>query len=76
MALGRALARRPAILLLDEPLSSLDAPLRASLRIDLAALHGLRGMTTLHVTHDLEDARRLADQVFRLRDGTIEAIKV
>jgi ABC-type sugar transport system ATPase subunit len=71
VALGRALARRPAILLLDEPLSGLDAPLRASTRADLSELHRRLGTTTLHVTHDQGEALSLGDRVAVLDHGRL-----
>ena len=72
VALGRALAFGPRILLLDEPLAALDQETRAEIHALLRTVRERTELTTLHVTHDLEDARRLADQVFRLRDGAIE----
>jgi ABC-type Fe3+/spermidine/putrescine transport system ATPase subunit len=73
-ALARALVTQPRLLLLDEPLSSLDPELRATLRGELARVrHALR-LTVLHVTHDREDAAELADRVVRMRAGRTEAI--
>jgi iron(III) transport system ATP-binding protein len=70
-ALARALARRPALLLLDEPFSSLDATLRNTVREEVSALLRRQGTTTVLVTHDQEEALSLADSVAVLRDGTI-----
>ena len=71
VALARALARDPAVLLLDEPLSALDAHTRARVRAELRdVLHGL-GLPTLIVTHDFEDAAALADRVGVLVDGKL-----
>ncbi|HTA14724.1 MAG TPA: ABC transporter ATP-binding protein [Solirubrobacteraceae bacterium] len=70
-ALARALARRPALLLLDEPFSSLDATLRGAVREEVSALLRRQGTTTVLVTHDQEEALSLADSVAVLRDGTI-----
>jgi iron(III) transport system ATP-binding protein len=70
-ALARALARRPALLLLDEPFSSLDATLRGTVREEVSALLRRQGTTTVLVTHDQEEALSLADSVAVLRDGTI-----
>ena len=70
-ALARALARRPALLLLDEPFSSLDATLRGTVREEVSALLRRQGTTTVLVTHDQEEALSLADTVAVLRDGTI-----
>ena len=71
MALARALARRPQVLLLDEPFSSLDASLRTHVREEVHALLREQGMTTVLVTHDQEEALSLADAVAVLRDGRI-----
>jgi iron(III) transport system ATP-binding protein len=70
-ALARALARRPELLLLDEPFSSLDATLRSSVREEVSALLHRQGTTTVLVTHDQEEALSLAGSVAVLRDGTI-----
>lgn len=74
LALGRALARRPAILLLDEPFSSLDAPLRLALRAELIALHRRFGTTTIHVTHDQAEALALGDRVAVLDRGRLAQV--
>jgi iron(III) transport system ATP-binding protein len=71
VALARALARRPEVLLLDEPFSSLDASLRARVREEVHTLLRAQGVTTVLVTHDQEEALSLADTVAVLRDGTI-----
>jgi iron(III) transport system ATP-binding protein len=71
VALARALARRPEVLLLDEPFSSLDASLRTRVREEVHALLRAQGVTTVLVTHDQEEALSLADTVAVLRDGTI-----
>ncbi len=71
VALVRALARRPEVLLLDEPFSSLDASLRSTVREEVSALLRRQGATTVLVTHDQEEALSLADSVAVLRDGTI-----
>lgn len=63
VALGRALARRPGVLLLDEPFASLDAPLRVALRRELRALQRVLGTTTVLVTHDQSEALALGDRV-------------
>lgn len=72
VALGRALASRPPVLLLDEPLSSLDDDTRDHLVGVLARLRDAREVTVFHVTHNRSEAERLADVVFRLEDGKIE----
>jgi molybdate transport system ATP-binding protein len=71
VALARAVARKPALLLLDEPLAALDAGLRQQLQDDLAALHRRLRLTTVMVTHDIGEVFRLADQVWRLQDGAL-----
>ncbi len=71
VALARALARRPEVLLLDEPFSSLDAALRATVREEVSTLLRRQGATTVLVTHDQEEALSLADSIAVLRDGTI-----
>jgi len=71
VALARAVVGEPRILLLDEPLSSLDAELRATLRMELARLQRSLQLTTIYVTHDREDAAVLADSILEMRDGRI-----
>jgi len=74
VALGRAIARRPLCFLLDEPLSSLDAPLRAELRAELKRLHQRLAITTLYVTHDQEEAMTLGQRIAVLRAGQIQQV--
>lgn len=71
IALARALAPRPRVLLLDEPLSALDPQIRRELRRELRSLHEELRMTTLHVTHDFEEALALADRVGVIHEGAI-----
>jgi multiple sugar transport system ATP-binding protein len=71
VAIGRALVRRPSIALMDEPLSSLDAKLRADLRIELKRIQQELGATLLYVTHDQIEAMTLATRVGVLRDGRL-----
>lgn len=71
VALARALAAEPEILLLDEPMSALDARIRAKLRTELRGLVDRLGMTTLYVTHDQEEALALSDRVAVMRAGRI-----
>ena len=71
VALGRALSFRPAVLCLDEPLGSLDDETRAEMHTLLRAARERTGVTTLHITHQREDVRQLADQVLVLRDGRV-----
>jgi molybdate transport system ATP-binding protein len=71
VALARALARKPSILLLDEPLSALDTNLRILLQDEIAKVHSLFNATTLLVSHDLAEVFRLASKVYCLENGTI-----
>lgn len=73
IALCRALAARPRVLLLDEPLSALDDDSRAAVRAALVALHREWNLTTLHVTHDAGDALAVADVRLTARGGTVSA---
>ena len=74
VALARALAPRPRLLLLDEPLSALDAPTRAALRVDLRRLLVAQSLPTVVVTHDRTEALALADRVVVLVDGTVRQV--
>jgi molybdate transport system ATP-binding protein len=71
VSLARAIARKPALLLLDEPLSALDAQLRGQLQDDLALLHQRYGVTTLLVSHDVGEVFKLSQRVLRLEAGRI-----
>ncbi len=73
VALGRALANHPGVLCLDEPLSALDDETRAEICDVLQLVRKETGVTILHVTHSLQDARNMADVVFRIREGRIVA---
>lgn len=72
VAIGRAIVRQPKILLLDEPLSNLDAALRIHMRHEFARLHRELGTTTIYVTHDQIEAMTLAERIIVLNDGRIE----
>lgn len=72
VALARALARKPQLLLLDEPLSSLDAEMRLMLQSEIEKVHRQLGITTIMVTHDLNEVFRLASQVIHLESGIIK----
>jgi multiple sugar transport system ATP-binding protein len=72
IALGRALVRRPRLLLLDEPFASLDEPLRCQLRAELARLRARLELTVVHVTHDQAEALALGDRVAVLRKGRLQ----
>ncbi|MGD2023329.1 MAG: ATP-binding cassette domain-containing protein, partial [Desulfobacterales bacterium] len=74
VALGRALAIKPRVLLLDEPLSALDAKIRIRLRTVIKKLQEELGITMIYVTHDQEEALALADRVAIMRDGEIRQI--
>lgn len=73
-ALARALAFHPPLLLLDEPLSALDAKVRQGLRTSLKEIQRTTGVTTLMVTHDQEEALELSDRVVVMSDGKVEQI--
>lgn len=72
VAIGRALVRRPKVLLMDEPLSNLDAKLRGQMRIELRRLHEQHGTTTIYVTHDQVEAMTLADRIAILDGGRLQ----
>ena len=72
VAIGRALARRPKIFLFDEPLSNLDAALRAEMRVELAKLHSRLGNTMIYVTHDQVEGMTLANRIVVMNAGRIE----
>jgi len=74
VALGRAIVREPAVFLLDEPLSNLDAGLRARTRLELAKLHRELGATMVYVTHDQLEAMTLGDRLVVLREGRVEQV--
>jgi ABC-type Fe3+/spermidine/putrescine transport system ATPase subunit len=74
VALARALVNRPQLLLLDEPLSALDANLRKQMQSELKSLQRKVGITFLFVTHDQEEAMALSDRIALLRDGALEQI--
>ena len=72
VALGRALVRRPKVLLMDEPLSNLDAELRHQMRNEIRRLHDELGTTTIYVTHDQIEAMTLADRIAILNNGELQ----
>jgi putative spermidine/putrescine transport system ATP-binding protein len=74
VALGRALANRPQVLLLDEPLSALDAKIRVSLRAEIRAIQRKLGITAIYVTHDQEEALSISDRVVVMYEGRIEQV--
>ncbi len=74
VAMGRAIVREPSVFLFDEPLSNLDAKLRAQLRAEIKELHQRLETTTVYVTHDQIEAMTMADRIVVMRDGNIEQI--
>jgi putative spermidine/putrescine transport system ATP-binding protein len=74
VALARALAIEPQVLLLDEPLSALDAKIRVALRTEIRSIQRQLGITTVYVTHDQEEALSLSDRVVVMSEGRIEQI--
>jgi ABC-type Fe3+/spermidine/putrescine transport system ATPase subunit len=74
VALARALVIRPDVLLLDEPLSNLDAQLRLEMRTEIKRLHEQTGTTALYVTHDQEEALSIADRVAVLKEGVLQQV--
>jgi len=74
VALGRAIVRRPAVFLMDEPLSNLDAALRVAMRTLIKKLHQSVGTTFVYVTHDQAEAMTLADRITVMRSGLIQQI--
>ncbi len=74
VALGRAIVRNPKVFLLDEPLSNLDAKLRASMRTELTKLHKSVGTTFVYVTHDQTEAMTMATRIVVMKDGFIQQV--
>ncbi|MGG2475090.1 ABC transporter ATP-binding protein, partial [Rhizobium sp. BR5] len=74
VALARALVRSPAAFLMDEPLSNLDAKLRAHMREELAGLHRRLGATFIYVTHDQIEAMTMSDRIALMSEGRIEQL--
>ena len=74
VALARAIAIKPQVLLLDEPLSALDAKIRVSLREEIRALQRDLGITTIYVTHDQEEALSMSDRIVVMNEGRVEQI--
>lgn len=74
IALGRALIRDPSVLLLDEPITHLDARLRYEMRTEIKELHRAVGMTSLHVTHDQQEAMAIADRIALMENGRVVQI--
>jgi putative spermidine/putrescine transport system ATP-binding protein len=74
VALARALANQPQVLLLDEPLSALDAKIRVSLRAEIRAIQRKLGITAIYVTHDQEEALSISDRIVVMYEGKIEQV--
>jgi iron(III) transport system ATP-binding protein len=74
VSLARSLIMEPKVLLLDEPLSNLDAKLRISMRLEIRKLQQRVGITSIYVTHDQEEAMSLSDRIVILKDGSIQQI--
>jgi multiple sugar transport system ATP-binding protein len=74
VALGRALIHDPSVLLLDEPVTHLDARLRYEMRAEIKLLHNRIGTTTIHVTHDQQEALAMGDLIAVMRDGRLEQL--
>ncbi len=74
VALGRAMVRNPAVFLLDEPLSNLDAKLRTSMRTEIIKLHKKLGTTFIYVTHDQTEAMTMGDRIVVMKDGLIQQV--
>jgi ABC-type sugar transport system ATPase subunit len=72
VAMGRAVVRRPALFLFDEPLSNLDPALRTQVRVDIRKQHDQLGATSIYVTHDQVEAMTLADRLFVLQGGEVQ----
>ncbi|SNS90649.1 ABC transporter ATP-binding protein [Tropicimonas sediminicola] len=74
VAMGRAIVRKPAVFLFDEPLSNLDAKLRVQMRLEIKALQRELGVTSLYVTHDQVEAMTLADRMIVMHDGVADQV--
>jgi len=74
VALGRAMVRQPAVFLMDEPLSNLDAQLRLRARAELASLHRRLGTTVIYVTHDQVEAMTMGQRIAVMRDGVLQQV--
>lgn len=74
VALGRAIVREPKVFLLDEPLSNLDAKLRAQMRTELTKLHQRLGTTFIYVTHDQIEAMTMGDRIVVMKDGLVQQV--
>jgi multiple sugar transport system ATP-binding protein len=74
VALGRAIVRKPAVFLFDEPLSNLDAKMRVQMRVEIAQLHTRLGTTMIYVTHDQVEAMTLGERIVVMKDGIVQQV--
>ncbi len=74
VAVGRAIVRKPAVFLLDEPLSNLDAKLRVQMRVEIRQLHRRLGATMIYVTHDQVEAMTMGDRIVVMKDGLMQQV--
>lgn len=74
VAMGRALARQPALFLFDEPLSNLDAKLRVEMRAEIKRMHQMSGVTSVYVTHDQVEAMTLGTRIAVMKDGVLQQL--
>jgi len=74
VAVGRAIVRKPAVFLFDEPLSNLDAKLRVQMRVEISQLHGQLGATMIYVTHDQVEAMTMGQRIVVMKDGFVQQI--
>ena len=74
VAVGRAIVREPAVFLMDEPLSNLDAKLRVTARAEISKLHKRLGTTFIYVTHDQVEAMTMGDRIAVLNDGILQQV--
>ncbi|MDW6024355.1 ABC transporter ATP-binding protein [Mesorhizobium sp. BAC0120] len=74
VAIARAIVIEPPLVLMDEPLSNLDAKLRLEMRSEIRRIHGLLGSTTIYVTHDQDEALSLADRIVVMREGVVRQV--
>jgi multiple sugar transport system ATP-binding protein len=74
VAVGRAIVRKPAVFLFDEPLSNLDAKMRVQMRVEIGQLHNRLGTTMIYVTHDQVEAMTLGQRIVVMKDGIIQQV--
>ena len=74
MAMGRAIVREPAVFLMDEPLSNLDAKLRVQMRAEVSRIQRRLGVATMYVTHDQTEAMTMGDRVAVMRRGRLQQV--